>query len=136
MAEDGIQARVVGFEELRRGSLGLADKIGKSAGPAMEKGAGAAADRVRSTVPRLTGALAGSVTTGSGDGGSAYVGMGEGLDYAGWIEYGGTRGRPYVDAGRYVYPAAEATQGLVVESASRQTQREIEAYPWSTPTTS
>ena len=133
MADDAIQVEVVGLDELVTGAEDLAKRIGHSAGPAMEKGAGRAAELVRGSVPRLTGALASSVTTGSDHEGQGYLGMGEGLPYAGWIEYGGTRGRAYVDAGRYLYPAAVAAEPALVVAASDQAKQEIGGYPWRTP---
>jgi len=133
MAEDPtLEARVVGLDELVRESEDLAHRIGKAAPGAMRQAADKAAARVRSSAPVDTGALVGSVTTGTEEG-QAFVGMGEGLPYAGWIEYGGTRGRPYVDAGRYVYPAAQAVTPDAVAAATRATEKEIGGYPWSRP---
>ncbi len=40
--------------------------------------------------------------------------MGAGVPYAGWIEYGGSRGRAYAAQGRYVYPTALADAHLAV----------------------
>lgn len=133
MSTPDMEVRVLGLDELLSGVHGLADRIGHSAGPAMEQTAARVADSVRGRVPHLTGALAGSVTAGSDHEGQAFVGMGEGLPYAGWIEYGGTRGRPYVDRGRYVYPTAQAAEPQLVAAASDQTQREIARYPWTRP---
>ena len=132
MPDDGVQVQVVGLDEFIAGAEGLADKISVSAGPAMEKGARRAASQARGAVPRLTGRLAGSITTSSTEG-KAVLSMGEGLPYAGWIEYGGTRGRPYVEEGRYLYPAAQAAEGVVVEAAAAQAEHEIGGYPWKTP---
>jgi hypothetical protein len=130
-----VSVQVVGFDELVSGSLQLVDRIDHTAGPAMEQSAQQAAARVRGSVPVLTGALAGSVVAGSTHEGTAYMGMGEGLPYAGWIEYGGTRGRPYVDAGRYVYPAAHAVEPQLVAASSDNAKREIARFPWRTPRT-
>ena len=133
MPDDGVEVKVLGLAEMSAGAKGVADRIAKSAGPSMATPAARVADSVRGAVPRLSGALAGSVTYGSEDDSSSFVGMGEGLEYAGWIEYGGTRGRPYYDQGRYVYPAAQAHQSLVVGAAEKQAETEIARYPWTRP---
>ena len=66
---------------------------------------------VRSKVPRVKGWLAASVATIAAPmfgGEGAAVGMGGGeVPYAGWIEFGGSRGRPLVAGGRYLSPTAE-----------------------------
>jgi phage gpG-like protein len=70
--------------------------------------AAALAIHARSAVPKRTGRLAASIAVRT---------MADGAEvemntvYAGWIEYGGTRGRPYVSQGRYLgsgIPAADA----------------------------
>ena len=61
--------------------------------------------------------------------------MGEGLPYGGWIEYGGTRGRPYVAEGRYLNPSAQDVDGVLLDAAAAQAQHEIERFPWKTPRT-
>lgn len=61
------------------------------------------ADATRRDVPRVSGDLAESIrSTDSVDGGEVIYG--EGLDYAGWIEYGGSRGRESTPEGRYLGP--------------------------------
>ena len=133
MAEQGqVQVEVLGLAELAEGSADLAKRIGENAGPGMQSAADRAAERVRGSVPVDSGALMGSVTTGT-DGDTSYLGMGEGLEYAGWIEFGGTRGRPYVDQGRYVYPAAQAVTPQAVDAASKTASKEIGGYPWKAP---
>lgn len=134
MPNDGVEVRVLGLDELVRGAEAVAEGIGKNAGPAMEQTAARVADSVRGQVPRDSGALASSVTSGS-DSGQAFVGMGEGLPYAGWIEYGGTRGRPYYPTGRYVYPTAHAAEPQLVAAASKSADDEIGRYPWTRPPT-
>ena len=133
MSNAEAEIRVVGLDELVRDSSDLATRIEHSSGPAMERGAKLAAERVRGSVPVLTGRLVGSVVTGSTHDGHAYMGMGEGLPYAGWIEYGGTRGRPYIDTGRYVFPAAVADEPQLVVAATDNAKQEIARFPWRTP---
>lgn len=138
MAEDGFEVRVFGFAELQTGARGLASKIERDAGRALEdRAASQAAQVVRSRLPRLTGALAGSVVTGSDRVGSAFVGLGgEGVPYAGWIEFGGTRGRPYAPSGRYLFPTATDAEPQIVAAASDAASKTIGGYSWPTPRTS
>jgi hypothetical protein len=91
------------------------------------------ADTVAGKVPVLTGALASSVRVTADSEGVA-VGLGEGLPYAGWIEFGGSRGRPLVPEGRYLYPTALAAEGEWGDYASQQADATVGRFPWSTPT--
>ncbi len=102
MAEDGIEVRVVGFEQLVAGSLELAARIEHDAGAALERDTAAkTAQVVRARVP-----------------------------HAGWIEFGGTRGRPYAPIGRYLMPTALAAEPQAVAVASREAQKTIGGFPW------
>jgi phage gpG-like protein len=58
-------------------------------------------------VPKRTGRLAGSISVQRDQDGARLEMGGAGVPYAGWIEYGGSRGRPYVAGGRYVGRATE-----------------------------
>jgi Bacteriophage HK97-gp10, putative tail-component len=131
VAENRIE--VVGFDELIEGSYELADKIGSSAQEQFGRTAERVADQVQAIVPRLSGALAASVVAGE-EGGRPLVGIG-GADvpYAGWIEFGGTRGRPYVREGRYLYPAALAVEDELTTAAETTARDEIGRYRWETP---
>lgn len=126
-------ARVLGYDELARGSKTLFEAIGEAAPKAFSDVARDVAGSVSATVPRLSGALAGSVTADLvGD--RATVGMGEGLPYAAWIEFGGSRGRPLVPEGRYLTPVALAGEPLVAEAGARVAQDEIGDMRWPSPT--
>jgi hypothetical protein len=78
------------------------------------------AGTTRGAVPVRSGRLAGSVRVAQEPAG-ARVEMG--APYAGWIEYGGTRGRPYVAAGRYLGPASKDADRKIVAQAERDIQR-------------
>jgi hypothetical protein len=56
--------------------------------------------------------------------------MGQGVPYAGWIEFGGSRGRPMVKRGRYVYPTALGTQPQAVAAAAYAADESIGGFPW------
>jgi hypothetical protein len=87
---------------------------------------------VAAKVPVLTGTLAGSVVLVVEPDDNA-VGMGEGVLYAGWIEFGGSRGRDAVPDGRYVYPTIEARMGLFGTASEDAATASINRYQWSTP---
>lgn len=123
---------IVGTAEAMADVRRWADELG----PAVDKAAGPFADRVADTVrgrvPHLTGQLAGSVETTSGDDG-VDVGMGAGVPYAGWIEFGGSRGRAYVPEGRYLYPTALEARDDYFEVAADIAADTARRFPWSTP---
>ena len=104
--------------------------------PAVAKGgadfAQKVAGQVAGRVPVVSGQLAGSVDSAVDDDGVS-VGMGEGLDYAGWIEFGGTRGRPYVPDGRYLQPTAAAASDEWAQAASVAAEDTVKRFSWSTP---
>jgi hypothetical protein len=95
------------------------------------------ADQVRNDVPVLTGTLAAGVDVVEVDEDGLHgVGVGHDPDvpYAGWIEFGGSRGRSLMPEGRYLYPAAvtaEADFATIAEDIAEDTAR---SFPWSTPT--
>lgn len=93
------------MEDMRRWASQVAPAVAHAADPFAAR----VVDAVAGKVPYLSGQLAGSVESSSDDEG-VEVSMGDGVDYAGWIEFGGTRGRPYVPDGRYLYPTALAAQ--------------------------
>lgn len=78
------------------------------------------AGRTRDTVPRRSGRLAAS-TRASSAGEGATVSMN--TPYAGWIEYGGSRGRPYVRDGRYLGPASRDSDRRLARACESSLQR-------------
>ena len=129
---DDVRAEVHGVDELVAGSRALAAKIERNAPRALQSAAGTAAAAARGRIPRVSGRLASSVHTGvSRD--AAFVGFGDGVPYAGWIEFGGSRGRPYVSEGRYLYPAAKDTEEQAIMAAERAAASEIGGFHWPSP---
>jgi hypothetical protein len=120
-----------GYPELAAGSLVLFRKIDRDADAAFGRVADGVAGAVRGRVPHRTGRLAGSVEAQHGT--DPGVGIGAGVPYAGWIEFGGTRGRPYVPTGRYLYPTALAAEPLLVAAGEITAQRNIGGMHWPTP---
>ena len=130
---DDDAVKVFGFDELVAGTRQLAANIEKRAHRELQRTAQERANLVRATVPRVTGHLAGSVTVADMSGGLVAAGIGDGVPYAGWIEFGGTRGRTYMPEGRYFYPVMRDEQGLE-RDADRYTTEEIKGMRWPTPT--
>jgi phage gpG-like protein len=131
MASDGIE--VHGIPELERGSRRLFENIDQGAGSAFRSVADQVATMVRTRVPRRSGRLAASVLADQADEG-ALVGLGDGVPYAGWIEFGGTRGRPYVPSGRYLYPTAQDAAPLLQRAGEQVARDEIRRMAWPTVT--
>lgn len=91
------------------GSVGVADDITHDTAVSV-------ASRTRATVPHRSGRLAGSVRV-TDERGGARVSMS--TPYAGWIEYGGSRGRPYVSTGRYLGAASQGQDREMVRDSER-----------------
>jgi phage gpG-like protein len=103
--------------------------------PQVYRDVGPLADRLvaqaAQVVPVVSGALAASIGARHTAQGLAVV---AGVDYGGWVEFGGTRGRPYVAEGRYVYPAVVAHEQELVDALNTEVQTSIDRYPWTKPT--
>jgi hypothetical protein len=123
---DAIDVTLHGIPELFRGSRDLFDKIEAAAPKSFGDVAERRARLARAAVPRASGALAGSVGTEGPE-----VLYGDGLPYAGWVEFGGTRGRPYMPEGRYFYPVTAIGIDAELESeATKTTVREVSKFAW------
>jgi Bacteriophage HK97-gp10, putative tail-component len=126
------QVRVLGYDELARGSKELASNIDRAAKKELERVAEDAAGSVRGQVPRRTGRLAGTVSAQpAGD--AVSLSMGAGVPYARFVEYGG-RGHPHSAQGNYLYPAAEESRPLAEQAALEVAESEIGRMRWPTPT--
>ena len=60
-------------------------------------------------------------------------GLGEGVPYAGWIEFGGSRGRPFVAQGRYLYPLGMEAERQFAEVGDEAASTLVSRFPWSSP---
>lgn len=108
-----------------------ADQVAPAVAKAAEPFAQRAADMVSARVPRLSGQLAGSVTSSSDDEGAS-VGFDGSVPYDAWIEFGGSRGRTYVPEGRYVYPTALEAQDEFITVAAEAASDTVGRFSWST----
>jgi phage gpG-like protein len=130
---DETRVELHGYRELERGSEQIFERIADDAPERFEGVADKAASVTRGRVPRRSGALAASVTSGRDDE-KALVGMGgTGVPYAGWIEFGGTHGRPYIGRGRYLYPVAFSAEPVLVAAADKTAKDAIRRQRWPRP---
>jgi hypothetical protein len=97
----------------------------------------------RSELPKVNDTLANDVRT-SGTRTGATVRMGRAsVNWAGWVEFGGTRpqgpsdrsARPFRKGGRYLFPAANRLQSTVADLYSKGAQDALDAYPWTNSST-
>jgi phage gpG-like protein len=132
MADD-VRVEVHGARELERGTRKLADRIGEEAPKRLHKVGEDVGSSVAGKVPRRTGALASSVSVSLVDDGAEVSIGSESVPYAGWIEFGGTRGRPYVSGGRYLYPTALDVDAQLVSAGEDAAEDEIRRFRWDTP---
>ena len=133
MTDPPVSAEIRGIPELKRGSRTLVDHIDTAADKAFLSTADQVATIIGRKQPVLTGRLAASATADGVDHGAS-VAIGDGLPYAGWIEFGGTRGRAYVPMGRTVYPTAEASKGLFKRAGDQVARAQIGTMVWPKPT--
>lgn len=107
-----------------------ADQLGPVIAKAADRFGDQVADTVRHRLPHLSGQLAGSVDVDTNDDGLD-VSLGSGVPYAGWIEFGGTRGRPYVPNGRYLYPSALDAEAEFARLVGDAAADSVERFSWS-----
>ena len=115
------------MSDLRKWADEVAPAVVKASGPFAQR----VADTIAGRVPVLTGSLAASVETTDDDDGVS-VGYDGSLAYAGWIEFGGSRGRSHVPEGRYVYPSAMEAQDEFAQVAGDAAADSVGRFSWST----
>lgn len=134
-AAPSIDVRVRGLPQFAAGSEHLAGLIGDTAAEGLGRVADQAGGDVRMQVPYRSGRLAGSVRSALAKSQKkATVRIGARVPYAGWIEFGGTRGRAYVPAGRYLYPTAFKAEGRAIAACEKAAKDEIRGMTWPSPT--
>lgn len=112
--------------ELRRGLAQLARGISGGTSSVAVDAASSSATRIRSAVPKRSGRAASSIhvsNRGSGERGEAVVTAS--APYFGWLNWGGTRGRSYVAAGRYTGPATAHAAADFYGACREMARREI-----------
>jgi hypothetical protein len=128
---DQVTVEVRGIDELNAGTRTLFRRIGEAAPAAFENVAERVADQVRGSVPHRTGRLAGSVEAQQTRDG-AQVGMGQGIRYAVFVEYGG-RGFPHSSTGNYLYPVATDAGPYLQDAGEKVAAAQIGAMHWPSP---
>lgn len=137
------QVGIVGMAALRRDINRMAtDESGPLYAAIKQAGKSAVepvAARTRSSLPHVTGTLAGTVrTSGTKTGGAVRMGQ-KSVPYAGWIDFGGTRpdgsARQYIAAGRYLFPAAQGLAPVAAQSYSDALDRILNSDVWTNTTT-
>jgi phage gpG-like protein len=107
-----------GVPALKRNFAACARELDREAEDATAKPAAAIRSATASAQPVLSGRLRSSVRVDSIRGGHA-VELGAGLAYASWIEFGGSRGRPFVAGGRTLAPALESNEQAAVREIDK-----------------
>ena len=129
-----VTVDVRGLPQLLAGSEELFDRIGETAGQRLGRVADQAAGDTRMNVPHRSGRLAASVSSRLAKSErKSSVRIGGRVPYAGWIEFGGTRGRPYIPGGRYLYPTALGAEPRAVVACNQAATDEIRSMRWPTP---
>jgi hypothetical protein len=131
---------VIGMRALARDLSKLTSDRGalnKALGAAAKSAVEPVAAATRSTLPQVSGRLAGTVRVSAIRTGAS-VRMGStSARYAGWVEFGGTRRaprvstRPYLSQGRYMFPIAHDLAGQSAQVYSQATEAAIANFAWT-----
>lgn len=132
---DKLDVKVLGYPELARGSLQLADHVGERADEQLGRVGDQVAAATAARVPRRTGRLAAGVGTRATPGG-VEVGHVGGVPYAGWVEFGGRGARPYIPGGRFLFPVGGQAEPAVTAAGTLAAQLAIRETRWPRPTMS
>jgi hypothetical protein len=118
----------------------LVGDLGRMAAPggALDKASSAAAVKLltpaaattTATIPHDTGAMAASVAVKPESLGAS-ISEGTGVVYAGWVDFGGGHGRPYLPQGRYLFPAVEGLDAQAVDLFDQAYQAAIDSFGWT-----
>lgn len=126
-----VGAELHGADELARGSLALASKIGTTSNREFIRVAQRRASMISARMPHRTGKMAASVRGTGSRTGLARVGAYKSkARYMGWVEFGGGWGRDYIKGGRYIYPIGLGAKGELSAAALRTAIKEIRSYRW------
>jgi len=109
--------------DIARWSAGLGDDVQ----PAFADHAGRVVDRTKSSLPRRTGRLAGSVAVRQAAQAAAAV---MAAPYARFVEYGG-RGFPHSAIGNYLGAASKGLEPQLANTAATAAEKSAASYRWS-----
>jgi hypothetical protein len=133
MPESGGGVEFKGLAEANRDMARWAEQLGPAVVADAQSLANTIASQVQDKVPVLTGTLAASVETVETEATEFGVSIGDDVPYAGWIEFGGSRGRDLVPEGRYLYPTALDAESQFQQLAADTAEDTVRRFPWSTP---
>jgi len=131
------EVQIIGADDLVRDL----NRLAAPAGP-FDQSTRTAADRLlepraattRSAVPRLSGAMAGSINVNPQPFG-AVLSEGDGIAYAGWVDFGGQRPqsgpREYRPDGRYLFPSVGDLGSPTAAAYTAALQQTIDRYGWT-----
>lgn len=101
-----VSINVLGLKELRKALRSIDKEKAKELRRAFNEVGEIIVDEARTRVPVRSGALRDSIRAVSTQReGRVLMGYEARVPYAGWIDFGGTRGRPYVKGGRVLFPS-------------------------------
>jgi len=121
------RVEVLGVPALKRNFAACAREVERETADATARSAAKIRAATASEQPVLSGRLRSSVKVDQVRGGHT-VTLGAGLPYAPWIEFGGSRGRPFVSGGRTLQPALESNENAVVEEVDRTVDKVTGKY--------
>lgn len=104
-----------------------ASQLPRDVVPALGEHASKVADRTKSSLPRRTGRLAGSVAVRQAAASAAAVMT---APYARYVEFGG-RGFPSSAVGNYLGAASAGLEPQLAPAAAQATEESISSYRWS-----
>jgi hypothetical protein len=117
--------------------------LAKGLSEAGKKAVAPVAALAKNELPKVNDTLANDVRSNATRTG-ATVRMGRAkINWAGWVEFGGTRpqgpsdrsARPYNPRGRYLFPAADRLKSTVADLYSKGAQDAIDAFNWTNTAT-
>ena len=124
--------KMLGVDEATRDMRKWADQVAPAVAKESRAFGDQVASKVRGKVPVLTGTLASSVDVSDEKDGVG-VSIGDGVPYAGWIEFGGSRGRALIPEGRYLFPTAIDQEEEFARMASDTADDTVGKFSWSKP---
>lgn len=86
--------------------------------------------KVRSLMPKVSGALAQSVHVDQTQR-QMFVDIIAQKPYAAWIEFGGTRGRARIAEGRFLFPTVRGSSGQMKSKLDASTRKTIGGFKWT-----
>src|SRR5262245_27700912 len=123
------RVEVIGWDRLTAAFRQVPAAVERAGAEAATDAAAMVVATGRARMPKRSGRLVSSVTARTVPEGSEVL-FGAGVPYADWIEYGGTRWRPYVAQGRYLGAGRDDAERTFIDRAKQNTDDEVRRLPW------